>query len=199
MYTRTMPKLWEGTIQAHRREVRQAIMHGAAELAAEHGLLSLTMSHIAEQAGIGRATLYKYFSSVEDILRAWHDQQIEAHLGLLEQARQQAEDSGKQLEAVLTAYAGILQGTAGHGNELSAFLHSDDQVARARARLRAMIVELIETGIEAGRLRADVPAGELAEFCLSALNASRRLPSQAAARRLAAVVLAGLRPEALDR
>ena len=56
-----MPKLWDETIDAHRREVRHAILHATGALVAEHGLLSVTMSQIAEQAGIGRATLYKYF------------------------------------------------------------------------------------------------------------------------------------------
>lgn len=187
-----MPKLWEETIEAHRREVRQAIMDSAAALAAGQGLLALTMSQIAEQAGIGRATLYKYFSSVEEILRAWHAQQIEVHMESLERARQQTGHPGEQLEAVLAAYAGILHGTGGHGSELGSFLHGDEQVARARARLREMLEELVQAAAAAGQVRDDVPAGELAEFCLSALGAARRLPSKAAAHRLAAVVLDGL-------
>jgi AcrR family transcriptional regulator len=56
-----MPKLWNETIEAHRREVRDAILDNTAALVAEHGLLSVTMSQIAEETGIGRATLYKYF------------------------------------------------------------------------------------------------------------------------------------------
>ncbi len=35
---------------------------------------------IAEEAGIGRATLYKYFSDAEVLLLAWHERQISAHL-----------------------------------------------------------------------------------------------------------------------
>src|SRR5687767_4338176 len=57
-----VPKLWNETIEAHRREVRDAILDTAAALLDEHGLRSVTMSQIAEQTGIGRATLYKYFS-----------------------------------------------------------------------------------------------------------------------------------------
>ena len=37
-------------------------------MVAAHGLASVTMSRIAEETGIGRATLYKYFSDVEAIL-----------------------------------------------------------------------------------------------------------------------------------
>ena len=68
-----MPKLWSETIEAHRRDVRGAILDTTAELVAEHGLLSVTMSQNAEATGIGRATLYKYFSDVEAILVARHE------------------------------------------------------------------------------------------------------------------------------
>jgi Bacterial regulatory proteins, tetR family len=46
-----------------------------------------TMSQIAEETGIGRATLYKYFPDVEAILLAWHDRQIAAHIAYLEEVR----------------------------------------------------------------------------------------------------------------
>ena len=49
-------------------------------LAAERGRRAVTMSPIAEETGIGRATLYKYFAGVEEILLAWHERQIIAHL-----------------------------------------------------------------------------------------------------------------------
>ena len=72
-YPGVIPKLWHQTIQAHRREVRDAILDTTAALVAQHGLRAVTMSQIAEEAGIGRATLYKYFSGVEPILIAWHN------------------------------------------------------------------------------------------------------------------------------
>src|SRR6266508_4210937 len=78
-YAWRMPKLWNKTIEAHRREVRDATLDTAAKLVAEHGLRAVTMSQIAEHTGIGRATLYKYFSGVEAILLAWHERQITGH------------------------------------------------------------------------------------------------------------------------
>jgi AcrR family transcriptional regulator len=97
-------KLWNETIEAHRREVRDAILDAAAALVAEHGLLSVTMSQIAEKTGIGRATLYKYFPDVEAILLAWHERQVTAHLDHLTALRNQSGDAAERLEAVLEAY-----------------------------------------------------------------------------------------------
>jgi AcrR family transcriptional regulator len=190
-----MPKLWNETIEAHRREVRDAIVETTAALVAEHGLRSVTMSQIAEETGIGRATLYKYFSGVEAILLAWHERQITGHLAYLAEVRDQAADAGERLEAVLEAYALISHQTrAHHDTELASFLHRDGQVARAQQQLRDMLRDLLTEGAETGALRDDVAPDELASYCLHALAAASRLPSKAAVRRLVAVTLAGLRP-----
>jgi AcrR family transcriptional regulator len=190
-----MPKLWNATIEAHRRAVRDAILDTTAALVAEDGLRSVTMSQIAEEAGIGRATLYKYFPDVETILLAWHERQIAGHLDYLAEVRDQAGEAGERLEAVLAAYALISHESRGHHNtELAAFLHRDEQVARAQRQLRDMIRDLLTEGAETGDLRDDIAPDELASYCLHALIAASSLPSEAAVRRLVTVTLAGLRP-----
>jgi AcrR family transcriptional regulator len=192
-----MPKLWNDTIEAHRREVRDAILGTTAALVAEHGLRSVTMSQIAEETGIGRATLYKYFSGVDAILFAWHERQITGHLEYLAEVRDQAGDARERLEAVLEAYALISHESHGHhDSELAAFLHRDEQVARAQQQLRVMIRDLLTEGAESGDLRDDVAPDELASYCLHALAAASSLPSKTAVRRLVAVTLAGLHPRA---
>jgi AcrR family transcriptional regulator len=195
MYTAIVPRLWTETIEAHRREVRQAILDTTAALVAEHGLLSVTMSQIADETGIGRATLYKYFPDVEAILFAWHDRQITGHLGYLVDVRDQAGDAAQRLEAVLDAFALISHETRGHHDtELAAFLHRDQHVARAQHRVHDLIRDLLAEGAGAGDVRTDVPPDELATYCLHALSAASSLRSRAAVRRLVALTLTGLRP-----
>src|ERR687895_683840 len=124
-----MPRLWTETIEEHRRAVRDATLDTAAALAGEHGLRSVTMSQIAEETGIGRATLYKYFPDVEAILLAWHERQIAGHLGHLAAVRDEGGAAAERLEAVLEAYALIAHESHGHHNaELAAFLHRDRRV-----------------------------------------------------------------------
>jgi AcrR family transcriptional regulator len=188
-----VPKRWNEAVEAHRRGVRDAILDSTAALA-EHGLASVTMSQIAEETGIGRATLYKHFSDVEAILFAWHERQITGHLQYLAQVRDQAGDAGERLEAVLEAYALISHESHGHGGtELAALLHRDQQVARAERQLRDMIRDLLTEAVQTGDLRDDVAPDELASYCLHALTAASNVPSKAAVRRLVTVTLAGLR------
>ena len=170
-------------------------MDTTAALVAEQGLRSVTMSQIAEETGIGRATLYKYFPDVETILLAWHERQISSHLGYLAEVRDQAGDPSERLEAVLEAYALISRESQGHQDtELAAFLHLDEHVPRARHQLRGMIRDLLTEGAKTGHLRDDVGPDELASYCLHAVGAARSLASRAAVRRLVTVILAGLRP-----
>ena len=194
MYPGSVPRLWNATIEAHRREVRDAILDTTATLVAEHGLRSVTMSQIAEQTGIGRATLYKYFPDVDAILRAWHEREITAHLDHLAEVRDRAGDPGQRLAAVLEAYAQIAHQTRRHHDaELVTFLHRDEHLAQAQQQLHGLIRQLLAEGAQTGDLRDDVAPAELATYCLHALNAASNLPSQAAVRRLVSVTLAGLR------
>jgi AcrR family transcriptional regulator len=191
-YTGMVPKLWNESIEAHRRAVRDATLDTTAALVAEHGLRAVTMSQIAEETGIGRATLYKYFSDVEAILVAWHQRQVTGHLEYLAEVRDQAGGPGERLEAVLEAYALISH--EHHGTELAALLHRGEHVARAQQQLSHFIRDLLTEGGESGEIRDDVSPDELASYCLHALTAASSLPSEAAVRRLVTVILAGLRP-----
>lgn len=189
-----MPKLWSETIEAHRREVREAILDTTAALALENGSRSVTMSQVAERTGIGRATLYKYFANVDEILRAWHDRQISGHLEHLVGVRDRVHGAGERLEAVLSAYALVVHETRGHHDtELAAFLHRDPQVGHARQQLHDLILELLTAAAGAGDVRDDIAPHELATYCLHALASAGSLRSKAAVRRLVAVTLAGLR------
>jgi AcrR family transcriptional regulator len=190
-----MPKLWTETLEAHRREVHDAILDTTAALVAEHGLLSVTMSQIAEVTGIGRATLYKYFPDVDTILFTWHERQITGHLEHLARVRDQVGDPGDRLEAVLEAYALIVRQRRGnHDGDLAAFLHRDHQVAQAQQQLHGMIRDLLAEAAETGVVRDDVAPEELASYCLHAITAASSLPSKTATRRLVTIILAGLRP-----
>ena len=190
-----MPKLWNETIEEHRREVREAILDTTVALVAQHGLLTVTMSQIAEETGIGRATLYKYFPDVQAILLAWHERQIGGHLGYLAKIRDEAGDAGARLAAVLEAYALISYQSRGHHDtELAALLHRDEQVVVAERQLRHMIRDLLTEAADDGDVRDDFAPDELASYCLHALTAASRLPSKAAVRRLVTITLAGLRP-----
>ncbi|WP_216902345.1 TetR/AcrR family transcriptional regulator [Nocardia alni] len=189
-----MPKLWNDTIETHRSQVRDAVLDAAAALVFEEGLRGVTMSQVAERAGIGRATLYKYFPDVETILRTWHARQIDAHIVQLTRVREGAGGPGERLHAVLTAYAHIARQTRSHDQDLVRFLHPDPSIVTAQQQLRDLIEQLLVEGADAGEIRDDVPAAELSTYCLHALAGAAESTSDEAVARLVGLTLAGLRP-----
>jgi AcrR family transcriptional regulator len=186
-----MPRIWSETIAAHRDAVRDATLDATAALVAEHGLTGVTMSQIARDSGIGRATLYKYFPDLESVLAAWHERHIATHLRHLADVSAAARP-GDRLEAVLRAYAALAR-QGRDGSDLAALLHHGEHVARAHAHLHEFVTALLREAAGRGAARDDVPAGELAAYCLHALTAAADVSSQAAVDRLVEVTLTGVR------
>jgi AcrR family transcriptional regulator len=179
--------------------VREAILQTTAELASTRGPFNVTMSEIAETVGVSRATLYKYFTGVEEILDSWHERHISNHLESLQTTAAGDESPIERLTAVLTQYAEIRRNQVRraaptHGLELSAFLHRPEGAARqARRRIHKLLATLITEATGHDRIRTDLDANELAHFCIHALDAAGDVRSRQSTKRLVEVVLAGLR------
>jgi AcrR family transcriptional regulator len=187
-----VPKLWNETIGAHRRAVHDAILDATWATVSEHGLTSVTMSQIAERAGIGRATLYKYFPDVGAILAGWHQRHVASRLEHLAQLRDQDGPARARLETVLHAYALMAHHRGRHDAELVSLLHRGASAAAAQEALLELIRDLVAEGAANGDVRLDVSPEELASYCLHALSAASGVASEAGVRRLVAVTLAGL-------
>jgi AcrR family transcriptional regulator len=195
-YTPYVPRLWNATIETHRQAVREATVDTTAALVTKHGLRSVTMSQIAEETGIGRATLYKYFPDVESILRAWHQREISRHLDELARARARGGDAAERLTAVLETYARLAhKSRSPHDAELAALLHRDEHVMRAQHQVQAIIRDALAEAHAAGHVRDDMVLDELVAYCMHALAAAGGLPSAAAVGRLVDVTLTALRPQ----
>lgn len=188
-----MPTLWEGSIEGHRRAVRDAITEATWQLAEDHGPLALTMSQVAKAVGIGRATLYKYFTDVESILIAHHAQHVQRHLQVLEELGGGSSAVASRLVAVVGAYASICFHRARHGStDVSALVHRSAEVEIAERRLRNVFDQLIEEAVADALVRTDVSTEELAAYCLHALSAAGQATDLEQVQRLVRVVLSGL-------
>lgn len=183
-----MPKLWNDTIEAHKGAVAAAIMDTTAGLAAKEGLHNLTMARIAQEAGIGRATLYKYFSDVEQILTAWHRRQVATHLEELERVREQKAAPLEALEAVLITYGESSR--HGHHHALGTLLHAMPHIHAAHDHLHELVRSIIDDAVRAGSLKSSAPSDEMARFALTAVTSD--VDGKPALERLVALILRGL-------
>ena len=185
-----MPKLWTATVEAHHEAVYGAVLDAAASLVAARGLSGITMSAIASETGIGRATLYKYFSDVAAILTAWHERHIASHQARLMEIAHRPAAPAMRLRAVLEAYA---QMAAHEQTAAAAAIHAAPHAQHARQHLRMFLGQIIAAA-QTGAVRTDIAADELAAYCLAALDAAGAAKNNAAIGRLVDVTLDGLRP-----
>ena len=193
LYDGLVPKLWQESIDGHRRAVRDAITEAAWRLAQEYGPFALTMSQVAKAAGIGRATLYKYFPDVESILIAHHARHVEGHLRALEKLRAGSAPVSSRLVAVIRTYASICFQRARHSSpDVSTLVHEAPEVTDAERRLRSVFAELIAEAAFEALVRTDVGSEELAKYCLHALPAAGQAADLDQVARLVRLVLDGL-------
>lgn len=189
-----MPKLWTDTVETHREAVRAAILDAVHAQLHAHGLAGVTMSGIAQAAGIGRATLYKYFPDIQSILDAAHDQHVGTHVGGLRALAHSATDVGDRLASVLAHYLSICTERARHGDaDIALLLHRPEVVSRADEQLLALFTNLLTEAADAGVVRDDVPPVDLARFCLQSLASGDPQDAPADSPRLR-LTLAGIAP-----
>lgn len=185
-----MPRLWEETITSHRHAVGERILDTVERLVSERGLRALTMSGLAQECGIGRATLYKYFPDLESVLAAWHGRKVQAHL---EELTRLGEGAGGPLDRLGLVLAGFARAQRGRGAAAAAALHQGGHILEAEQRVAGLVGGLLSEAAQAGQIRTDVALDELTSYCLHALGAAGAGASEEAMARLVAVTMDGLR------
>lgn len=193
-YSRWVPKLWKDTVEEHRRDVRAAIFETAWDLARERGVRGVTMGEVAERAGIARATLYKYFSGVDELLIAAHAQHVAEHLAQLEAAWAAAASPGAGLHDMLSLYARICfhRGQAATP-DLHGLVHEGAQHGQHKSELQALFSRAVRAAQDSGQVRSDISATELATFSVSALESAGEVRARKAVERLIGLVVEALR------
>ncbi|WP_322748023.1 MULTISPECIES: TetR family transcriptional regulator [unclassified Frankia] len=71
------PRRRSGRTAAGRRQVRRALVGSAMELFLTNGYEATTVDQIAEAAGVGRRTFFRYFSAKEEAIFPDHDEWLD--------------------------------------------------------------------------------------------------------------------------
>jgi AcrR family transcriptional regulator len=149
-----------GDRSGHRRSerARQAILNAADDLLVEVGYAGVTIEGIAARAGVGKQTIYRWWSSKADVLMDNFSADARSELALpdLGSVRSDLLAYLRQLAVFLTeAPAGAvlkaLVGQAQHDRSMAAAFRGS-QLAEHRERERTLLVR----GIARGELPADL-------------------------------------------
>lgn len=173
-----MPRLWEDSLVEHKQRLRQHVMAVAVDLVGTHGLGGVSMSQLAAAAGIGRATLYKYFPDVDSVITAWGAEQIGAYTKHVNAELAELTEPSARLHRFLELQ---VEHVAGHAHSFGVqALGSGNLSARAaehvethRAQLRSVVTAILRDGITAGEFRPDADPEVHAELILGLVAALR--------------------------
>ena len=170
---------WSDTLDEHRAAQRDHILTVALELLRERGMATMSMSAVAERAGISRATLYHYFPDMDALLGAWVGREIGATITELVASARATADPLERIEQLVRAQAAIF---ASSGHRLSAEHFESEagspavrrEVATQMAPLRELLAETLAEARTAGLLRAELEPALAADLVLGMLGAARR-------------------------
>ena len=152
---------------------REAILRAVADLVVAEGAVAVTHQRVAEHAGVGRATVYRHWPQLTDLLN-----DALAHVtlpflepapgALIERITADLHRIARDLNtASVTALAGAIFDRAQH----------DDGTRRLRDRLadanRANLAAAVEQAVATGELRAAPPTDDLFDQLLGPLFARR--------------------------
>ena len=152
---------WQDTLESHKARYRERIIDAAIDLVAEEGVTKASMAALAQRAGIGRATLYKYFPDVEHALIAHVEREVDECWNRLQATVNQHADPVERLRGCVET---LLDYFASPRHRLGwVTLEQADLSSVAVARLRQLMARLPEPicltivdGVCTGALRSDL-------------------------------------------
>jgi AcrR family transcriptional regulator len=163
---------------------RQELVTIAATLFKENGFKSTTLADVGERAGLDRATLYYYVGSKQELFQACIEGSLDDNLtraeALLKDRAMGAREKIKTLVSVMMTsydknypqmYVYIQEQMHEVGNDPSKWAR---EIQKKTRRFEAIVREMIDEGIGAGTIRADLDARIVANALFGMLNWTHR-------------------------
>lgn len=170
---------WKDAVAAHKARYRRRIVDAAVELAGQEGVAALTMAGLAQRAGIGRATLYKYFPDVEHVLLAHVENEIGGFAAHLDEVLATEPEPVRRLRAYVEATLGYLAGE-GHRAGSTPFAAGglspavEATLLEHLATLHQPLETLLAEGVAAGVFRAGLDPALHAGLVFAVLGGLRQ-------------------------
>lgn len=137
---------------------REAILASAYEIFYEKGFYQAKIEEIAQRAGVGKGTVYLYFSSKEHLLREMLKEVVNYYLSALRQRMGADASPRERLHALFRTHAAIMR----RHQKVKLLIHRDfdfvdEELKRWLFEQRNGFIEdlqaLVEEGIRAGQFR----------------------------------------------
>lgn len=138
----------ERQIERSQAARRMRIRDAARELASRGGYAAVTMHDVAERAGVGRATVYRYYSSKDHLIADVHLEQSHALVDILRADPPAGNDPAERLAEVCSRLVDVAAGDLPLTEAGVTLALSDDPAIASAQEWRAqMMVPYLETAL----------------------------------------------------
>ena len=163
-----------------REQKRQQLIEAAAKVFASHGFTDTRMSSIADEAGVGKGTLYEYFDSKEALFfavvewingRTW--ERVQEVLEATASPRQQLEGLFAVSSQLVAEHLEVHGVTLDFWAASRGSAHEErfiDATRESYRRYRKLVADLVRRGQEAGEFRPEVDAQAVATMVVGAFD-----------------------------
>jgi AcrR family transcriptional regulator len=152
-----------------KQEKRLQIAHAAAEVFGMKGFERTRIDDVASAAGVGKGTIYEYFTNKEELLQGTFDLLMR---GMMEESLLEIDDEKSAVSLIKKMTRDTIWALANMGYVYRFFLeymlHSSrsgsglDQIAKLLNEYRQWLARLIEKGKRDGEFRQDIDSFETA-------------------------------------
>ncbi len=171
---------------------RDLLIEAATEVFSS-GARQASLDAVARQAGVGIGTLYRHFPTREALFEAVYRHEVD-HLSEYADRLAREPEPVEALRKWLHANVRLVATKKGMTEALHLVVHgSSDLKAYSFERLTKALAQLLERGVAAGELRADVEAEDLLRTLVGIYYAESSSDWQPKALRLVDVFVDGLR------
>jgi AcrR family transcriptional regulator len=166
---------WQQQLADARLGLRKVIRDAAIRLIADKGMPNVSMSAVAEAAGVSRQTLYNHFPDLEAIVLDAAGSEIGQASGIIGEVISRAPDAPAALDSYVR---GILATPSYQELALSGAGMSPDAEAQVLEMLEPVHLHLraiLERGVTEGSFRADLGPADVSEIVFHMVGSGRRL------------------------
>jgi len=161
---------------------RRLILDKAASLMNRHGFLSVPLSEIMAETGLGKGGIYNHFASKEEMALEVFDHAANAALERFRGALATEERPASQLQALMRVFLEGESALPGGCPLLNAAIESDDAhpILRERVRtamdaMKTLIEAIVQRGMDIGEFGQDTDPEEVAWLLISMLEGALML------------------------
>ncbi|NRQ33468.1 TetR/AcrR family transcriptional regulator [Nonomuraea sp. NN258] len=170
-----MPRISAATIGEHRAQTRDRILQAVSRLSRVQGIDAISLTDVANEAGITRTVLYNYYPDKAALLLAFTERVTQYFIDSYERELPEGASPAERLRAfVRLQLAGLLAHPHPGAADLGAALGPDayQQLAEHVAPMQRILVETLESGVGSGDFQVDdLPA--TARMIMAVIGAER--------------------------